>query len=368
MSIWTTIALVAALAAILAFVAGRLLSLHRASPQLDPAQQAPEDAPSDVNEPESEEVPSQTETVVWDDDGWWVPDGIPVLVAPSSNMHADPSAQRVREHVRAAIDDPNVDLPAFPLAAQRALELMQNEDVDYGRLAEIVGEDQALAAGVLRLAHSAAYARLFKIDRLDLAFARLGHSTVRLVLIAKSLKQITTSTPAGDRDIGTELWSGAIVSGVLLKHMSPHYDLLKDEAFLVGLLHDIGKLAILRVLDDYDRAHGGTLSPVMFDWLCDECHEEFGLRLARAWSLQEPLPDLIGDHHQPTTPKNRLSRYRLLLQFSDVVAAMTRYTPYIPYDLFNLPCVQELNINNTPETRRWLAGLPALIAEKAGDF
>jgi hypothetical protein len=134
------------------------------------------------------------------------------------------------------------------------------------------------------------------------------------------------------------------------------------------LLHDIGKLAIMRVLDDYRRTHGGQPSPRLFDWLSDEYHEEFGLRLARAWNLQQPLPDLIGSHHQPTTQKNQLGRYRHLIQFADVVGAMTRYTPYVPYDFFNLPCVQELNIENTPDRRRWLLSLPALIVEETGVF
>jgi len=264
--------------------------------------------------------------------------------------------------------DPNLDLPTLPRVPHRALVMLRDPNVDYGKLAAVVKEDPATAADVLRVANSAAYGRLFKVAGLETAFVRLGRRTVRSILMATALKRLTIRTGGTKRTLGEELWQQAIVSGVLLGQIGQRYAMQEDEAFLLGLLHDIGKLALLRILHEYHKTQGGTLSRPIFEGVCAQWHEPLGLRLASAWKLTYPLPAIIGNHHGQPDESDPLYLHRLLVQFADVTCAMLSYGPYVPYDFFALPCIRGLGIEDADRWQNWLTCVPALIAEQAGVF
>ncbi len=299
--------------------------------------------------------------------GWWIPSGTPVLTPPSPALSLEAS-DSLRDVLELVLADPDLDLPLLPVVAQRALVKLHDENVDYHELAGLVGEDPAIAAEVLRVVNSAAYSRLFKINQLESAFARLGCSTLRSILVAMTVKGMAIRIGGPVRTLGEELWQRSIVSGVLLNHLSPRYGLAEGEAFLVGLLHDIGNLALLRVLHDCQKVYGGEVSRASFDRLSDDWHERLGARIAEAWRLPVPLPEIVSAHHQPPAIYDPLAGYRWLVQFADVVCSLLGYATYVPYDFFALPCVQQLGFEDTDETRRWLTGLPAMILDRTGVF
>lgn len=298
---------------------------------------------------------------------WWIPSEPAVLAPPPRAYLADPS-DPLGQTLELVLDDPNMDLPLLPMVAQRALVLLHDEEVDYHALAELVGQDQAIAAEVLRVVNTAAYARLFKINQLETAFARLGCGALRSILVAMAVKGMAIHIGGPVRTLAEEIWQRSIVSGVLLNHVSPRRGLPEGEAFLVGLLHDIGNLALLRVLHDYLKVNGGSVSRASFDGLSADWHERLGARIAEAWRLPQPLPAIISAHHAPPASDDPLADYRCLVQFADVVCSLLGYATYVPYDFFALPCVQRLGFRDNESSRSWLSSLPALIAERAGVF
>ncbi len=299
--------------------------------------------------------------------GWWLPPEPRVLAPPPADGPLDPCEAQIAAVLQRLLSGDELDLPVLSTIAQRALLKLRSNDVDYDDLAELVGEDPALAAGILRVVNSTAYARMFRIDRLRVALARLGCATVRGIILAASLKGVAIRTGGAQRTLGEELWQRAIVSAVLLSELSRRYGLSDGEAFLVGLLHDLGDLAIVRVLHG-ERSAGATVSRATFKRLSGEWHEALGAHLARVWRLNAPLPELIGDHHRAPAADDPLSLYRSLVQLSDAVCSLLGYGEHVPYDFFALPCVRGLGIGDTAETRNWLANLPALIYERTGVF
>jgi len=300
--------------------------------------------------------------------GWWEPRGTPVLVAPPPHDALTADDIAVCAHLQRVLENAELDLPMLPQIAQRALVKLQDQNVDFRELATLIGEDQAISAEVLRVVNSAAYARLFKVNQLDAAFTRLGAAQLRSLLVAMTLKGMAIRIGGPVRSLGEELWQRSIVSAVLVSDLSRTRGIPEGEAFLVGLLHDIGNLAILRLLHDWQRTQGGSVSRSLFERLSHTWHQPLGARLAEAWRLPVPLPAIVGDHHRAPAPEDPLAGHRLLVQFADVVCALLSYGPYVPYDFFALPCTQALEITDTPPTRAWLIALPALIAERAGVF
>ncbi len=157
--------------------------------------------------------------------------------------------------------------------------------------------------------------------------------------------------------MGEEIWQRSLVAASMLREFSKRFGLPSDEGFLAGLLHDIGMLAVLKVVHEYRQFHGRPVSRAVFEHVAAEWHEHIGLRLSEAGNLPSPLPELIGNHHRPPGEDDPLRVQRLLLQVSDVACAMLGYAPYVPYDFFNLDCVRRLGLKDDATTRALLISI-----------
>jgi HD-like signal output (HDOD) protein len=294
---------------------------------------------------------------------WWVPVGPPVLEPPAP---ADANAidRELYQHCIRTLDDPNIELPQISVIVQQVLMMLHSDDVDLRQAADLASRDPALTADVLRLVNSAQYRGVAEINRLEQAFVRLGVRAVRSLLLTCTAKQVAIRVGGERRTMGEELWRRSLAAGILVSALSPRYDIPEEDGFLIGLLHDIGRLAILKVVYDFQRLHGRRVTRAVFDRVCDEWHEHLGQRLAGAWGLPDPIPELCGSHHRVPAEDDPLKTQRYLLQLADAACAMLEYAPYVPYDFFCLPCVRGLGLEDTPETHRLLANLPDLLRER----
>lgn len=323
-------------------------------------------APVSSPEQPAEAVP-RTGCSVPSSEPWWVPRGTPVLEV-SAPAAAAPLSRDLIEFVERVIRHAELHLPMLPQVVQRALVMAQSEDVDFNRLAAVLEADAALTASILRRANSAESAPIDRITRLPEALARLGRRKVLAVVAAAAAKRVTLEATGLDPQRALQIWHTSAAAAAVMHVAARHFGLPADEAALIGLLHDLGVLAALRIAQLYRESYDPRLGPETMDRLCAEWHEPLGRALATAWQFQSPLPELCGGHHAAPDPGDELARYRGLVQFTDVVCALLEYAPYVPYDFFRVPCVVALGIGNEPEWHTWLAALPAVVAERMGDL
>ncbi|HMQ17339.1 MAG TPA: HDOD domain-containing protein [Phycisphaerae bacterium] len=293
---------------------------------------------------------------------WWIPD--PSRLEPPLPQAKQQAVDRaLYDQLTKALDDQNLDLPRMPHVAQRALLALRDENVNYPELAELIGQDPVLSAEILRVANSVLFRAVREVTQLEQAFTRLGQRHVRSCILGVSFKGITIRIGGAERSIGEELWRRSMVAGVVLRQFAPRFGLPEEEAFLVGLLHDIGMLVVLKVTHEYQQLHGRPVPRSLFDQVADEWHQHVGLRLAEAWNLPDPLPELIGTHHSQVREGDPRRTYRLLIQLADVACEMLGYSPYQAHDFFSLPCVTQLNLKNDADTRRLLSEIPRLLPD-----
>lgn len=332
-----------------------------------PPRLPPPERPHVGSEPIAAPFESQTEDIASVAEPWWIPQGMLTLPAPLSA-----SAESLMPELRARFEDllgqPDLKLPHLPQVVQRALHMLQDEEVHYRKLTAVISEDQAVAAEILRIVGSVAYMRLFKVPSLEQALARLGRLPLQSTLLALSFKRLLGEARGVEAGLRQELWQAAVVSGVVVADAGKRRGMVEEEAFLVGLLHDIGKLVVLRLLHELDGVQAERLGRAEFDTVCALWHEELGQRLAREWRLLDPMARVVGDHHRTVPADDMVGTYQNLVQFADIVCALLEYTPYVRYDLFEMPCVQNLGIQDDLRTQAWLATLPGTIAEKTGLF
>lgn len=297
---------------------------------------------------------------------WWVPRGEPTLQAPLPRAGTEAGAAFL-DYVQRSMEAGEIHLPALSKVVRRALTLLDDPRVDARRLAEVVGEDAALAARVLRVANSVAHARLARVVRLDDAIARLGLRVLRWVITTMGLRELALRPGDPLHATAQAFWQRSAVFAAILAESARGFHLAEDQAYLAGLLHDIGYLVLLDIGRQY-LASGAALDRDAFEQTCEALHERCGRLLAESWKLHHPLPEIIGDHHRPVVTSVDVDRYRLALQFAQVVSAMLGYAPYVPYDFFRLPCVRALGVEDTPGWHAFLAVLPARVIERTGLF
>ena len=195
-------------------------------------------------------------------------------------------------------------LPAMPQILLKLLERCQSEDVGMSALAELIAKDPAIASKILGIANSSAYHRHGKKLRLEDALSTLGTDMIKTLVISESVFQVFNGFASPN---GADLrcfWKHSLTTAVMAASIARKMGVANiEEAYLAGLLHDVGRLALL------SEAHA-EYAPLFLapdiDELCSIehnllglAHPEVGAWLADRWQLDSFLSDSLRYHHEP---------------------------------------------------------------------
>jgi putative nucleotidyltransferase with HDIG domain len=188
----------------------------------------------------------------------------------------------------------DTSLPMLPSIAMRVVELAADPNANVGQLSRVVMKDQVLASRLLTLANSAYAAPRQPVTTLTQAMVRLGTGTVRNLVLTVSLY----SRMCDEKTYGPSarsLMDHSIGTAYLARLVAEVARVDVDEAFLCGLVHDIGKLVIYKVA--HDRKKDFPSDPAELAALVADRHAEVGSRALRTWHLPESLEQPVFHHH-----------------------------------------------------------------------
>lgn len=193
-------------------------------------------------------------------------------------------------------------LPSLPSIVVRVLESVENEGTSALDLGHLIAADQSLAASLLRAANSAYFGFNRRVVDVPDAVAVLGFEEVRrIALAATTFRLFENRHSRYDR---LELWRHSLASAMASERCARELGLLvSGGCYTVGLLHDIGKVAMdylypnlyMEALRE-SNTNGVCLTRVekaLFG--CD--HAEVGAQLVSAWHIPEPISHAIRFHH-----------------------------------------------------------------------
>lgn len=212
----------------------------------------------------------------------------------------------VHEHLAGDLSN----LPVFHSVAVRLQQTLAKRDFTIDEVLELISEDQSLAGKVLKVANSSFYAGLSKVATIKEAIVRLGAQEIANVAMMASQFECYKSS----NDILNEnmqgLWTHAFACAVGAKWLARKagYPDLAPQAFMGGLLHDIGKLALLKVLDDIVKSGESriNLTKPLIDEILISMHEEVGYNLMRSWCLPETYASISIQHHTAEFDSNNI--------------------------------------------------------------
>jgi HD-like signal output (HDOD) protein len=228
-----------------------------------------------------------------------------------------------------------VSVPTIPAILMRVDRILASPESSAPDVAQAISNDPALASKVLRIANSAYYGLKAQVTSLDLAVALLGFKVIRNIVVTATLLDTfsgaTRDTPLRPEEFWTHSLRAAVGARMIHMRFLKGDRAAADEAYVAGLLHDLGKLVLLdgkrrEYYDLIQGAHGdgGSLSgreqeQYGFD------HSDVGAVLARRWNLPESIISAIGGHHDPESDEVE-PRAAALAHVADYVA-LTRGRP-----------------------------------------
>ncbi len=225
-----------------------------------------------------------------------------------------------------------INLPTLPTVVAKMVELIDDPRSSSRSLSRLVKTDQVLTARILRLANSAYYGFPNPICSINLAIVVLGFETIKnLGLSVAVISRFARSSQDGELLDYTRFWEhsvGVAVAARLLARLHG-FRSLENEAFVAGLVHDLGKV----ILSQYQTAqYSQTLRLVAEERLllvrAEErvlgvTHAEVGGWLAERWNLPASLAEAIRLHHVPLTAR-QAPLLTAIVHFADILARAAR--------------------------------------------
>lgn len=196
----------------------------------------------------------------------------------------------------------------FPTVAARIRQVANDHDASMVDLEEVVSLDPTLSAQILKLANSPFYGLNRTVGSLRHALMILGFRATRDLAMSLVVMRLTQ----GRDDVHTQLWTAGLRTGVAARLLARHVRWADPgEAFVTGILHDLGKLILLAVEEQrYTgmlQQHGNEVARLLQAerTVFGLTHTELGAACLKRWELPERLADAVEYHYDPRLLEDR---------------------------------------------------------------
>ena len=216
----------------------------------------------------------------------------------------DAVANSALQNMAAKIDE----LPMLPQVYVKILQLDPNSDNYFEEFGKLTKEDPAFAARVITLANSSASAPAVPVVSIRDALTRMGVKAVRSLVASLAVQRVFMPTKPNE----VSLWQHSIYTAFAAAQVAeivPILDVDPAEAYLIGLLHDIGRFVM------FEHAAPNLLKVDESQWETPEqlveadvevfkfTHSELGYRACACWQLPASICEAVRLHHAPIEGK-----------------------------------------------------------------
>ena len=196
------------------------------------------------------------------------------------------------------------ELPTLPMIYYKVNKALQNKDASIKGVADIIEMDQAMSSKVLHIVNCAFYGVSTKISSIPHAVMILGFNTVKNAIVSVSILDVFAIKAKFPGFDVKNFWGHSIAVAVICKHLAEKSRLAAPEdAFIAGLLHDMGKLILLQHFkEDFGRVWQSQQDTGLTFFDAERAvlpvdHAQIGGYLARKWMFPNSLIDAISSHH-----------------------------------------------------------------------
>jgi HD-like signal output (HDOD) protein len=250
---------------------------------------------------------------------------------------------RLRAAVQMILTSDDVELPMLPEVAAQVLEMTSDIDCDPRDLVELIRRDQSMAGHLMRVANSARYAATQTLTSVQQAIARLGLICIRevVVLIACETRifDVDEFEPQVRRSFRRSLAVAAFAQELARVRRQN-----VEEAFMVGLLHDVGRPVLLQSLSDIRKQESLADADKLLLRLAEEHRVPLAARLIDLWQLPPRLSKAVGHQLNPAEAECCFDLAGVLNLAIDIARCTLETDEILDEETFTHPMIEPLNL------------------------
>ena len=201
---------------------------------------------------------------------------------------------QIKDEIISAIERDQLVLPTLPEVALQVREAAADEDIDIMKLSDVIANDAALSARIIKVANSPLLRASREIEDLKMAVGRLGIDYTANLATGLAMEQMFQATSDIIDEKLREVWSRSTEVAGISHVLARHYTKLKpDQATLAGLVHKIGVLPVLTYAEDNRKL---LRNVALLDELIEVAYPAIGRKILEAWEFPEALR-LVPEEH-----------------------------------------------------------------------
>lgn len=210
-----------------------------------------------------------------------------------------------REEHRKQIEKFINKMPSLSTTVGKVMEICSRTDASPNELNKVISLDPVLTGQVLKLINSAYYSLINKVTSLTRAITMLGLNTVKNMALSTAIIKSVSGAKKSKVLPTKKFWAHSIGVGVSTKLLAKELDIPvmeREELFVAGLLHDLGKVPFgdeyIEVLNRA-KTEQRSLFEIEKEILGMD-HQEVGELIAKKWKLNDFITACIVNHHDPS--------------------------------------------------------------------
>jgi len=216
------------------------------------------------------------------------------------------------------------DLPPLPVAVQKLIEVMGQDTSSADDISQVLNSDQAMAGKVLKLVNSSFYGVSGEISTVSRAVVILGISAINNLATGMGVAKILAK--AGGNDFQMKFWEHSITVAAAAETLARQVKFPDpEEAFITGLLHDIGHPVMWMALPDEFAAVTALGPEAMLEAEAEQLgmtHAKAGQKLLKHWKLPKSLISAVRFHHNRQVVTSGEDPLTSLVALADALAGV----------------------------------------------
>ncbi len=218
------------------------------------------------------------------------------------------------------------ELPQLPDNISKIQRLISDPDVKMSEIATLISSDVSLTTDLLKLVNSALFALASPCHSIVEAVKMIGIRGVKNLLLSVAAKGTLSKDGGGGRELWTHSHQVAFYAYNLARNFYPKDPTIIEDAYVCGLLHDIGKIV-------FETAHPEIMeqmkeicesknipSSVFERLVAGVNHGEIGALIAEKWNFPDVIVSAIRHHHEPDYAPEQFKKITSLIYLSDLIA------------------------------------------------
>ncbi len=282
--------------------------------------------------------------------------GIFTTSAPATGTAHDDAVKPLPPALQKALSKVT-EVGALPEVTVQIVHVVEDPDATARDIQEVVQADPALATKLLKVVNSAFYGLPSQIASLDRAILMLGLNVVKNLALATSLTKLLKAEPISKEFGPRDLWRHCIAVGVGARQIAELTRVAqRDEAFVAGLVHDLGLIVLQQVAGNEMSQVAETCyrEPQNYcdveQQLIGADHQVVGAALANKWKFPVLLRNAVGYHHDPSALQPEYQKVATAVYVADTLSSRARLGYWLPAQ--------------TQEISDWMVDLLALTPDQ----